>query len=30
MNLLPALFIPPIWFGLLSATGNLWGYYDAQ
>ena len=25
MNLLPALFIPPIWFALLSATGNLWG-----
>lgn len=25
MNLLPALFIPPLWFALLSATGNLWG-----
>ena len=25
MNLLPALFILPVWFGLLSATGNLWG-----
>ena len=25
MNLLPALFIPPIWFALLAATGNFWG-----
>lgn len=25
MNFLPALFIPPIWFALLAATGNLWG-----
>lgn len=25
MNLLPALFVPPLWFALLSATGNLWG-----
>lgn len=25
MNLLPALFVPPLWFALLSVTGNLWG-----
>lgn len=25
MNLLPALFIPPIWFALLAATSNFWG-----
>lgn len=25
INLLPALFIPPIWFALLAATGNFWG-----
>lgn len=25
MNLLPALFVPPIWFALLTATGNFGG-----
>ncbi len=25
MNLLPALFVPPIWFALLAATGGFWG-----
>ena len=25
MNLLPALFVPPIWFALVYATGNFWG-----
>ncbi len=25
MNLLPALFVPPIWFALLSVTGGFWG-----
>lgn len=25
MNLLPALFVPPLWFALLSLTNNLWG-----
>ena len=25
MNLLPALFIPPIWFALIYATGGFWG-----
>ena len=25
MNLLPALFIPPLWFALLSVTGNFGG-----
>lgn len=25
MNLLPALFVPPIWFALVSVTNNFWG-----
>ncbi len=25
MNLLPALFVPPIWFAIVYATGGLWG-----
>lgn len=25
MDLLPALFIPPIWFALITLTGNFWG-----
>lgn len=25
MNMLPALFVPPLWFALLSVTGNLGG-----
>ena len=25
MNLLPALFVPPLWFALLQVTGNLFG-----
>ncbi len=25
MNLLPALFVPPIWFALVSVTGGFWG-----
>ncbi len=25
MNLLPALFVPPIWFALISVTGGFWG-----
>lgn len=25
MNLLPALFVPPLWFALMTATGNLGG-----
>ena len=27
MNLLPALFIPPIWFALLACTGNFGGLF---
>lgn len=25
MNLLPALFVPPIWFALVAVTNNFWG-----
>ncbi len=25
MNLLPALFVPPVWFAIAYATGGLWG-----
>lgn len=25
MNFLPALAVPPVWFALMAATGNLWG-----
>lgn len=26
MNMLPALLVPPAWFGIVAATGNLWGF----